>query len=200
MAVYDTTSYNGRTGWFVVGGTSASAPMIAARSAVRAGSGGVVDASTIYSSGFNVRDIVSGSNGAPCGVGYDLCTGRGSWSDVTLGGSPPPAPSATSFTVTSPSGTSGYSLARGKRDLVVTITLRDDKGGAVAGANVTYTLHRVGGSDVHGSATTGSTGSATFKYSNAPSGEYSTTVGPITNTGGLSWDESTPDNLFSKTG
>src|SRR4030095_13299351 len=33
VSVYDTTRYQGLTGWFTVGGTSASAPMGAARSA-----------------------------------------------------------------------------------------------------------------------------------------------------------------------
>jgi len=76
VSVYDTTTYQGRSGWFKVGGTSASSPMWAGRSAV---AGVVVNASTVYGSTIAYRDITSGNNGAPCLVGFDLCTGRGSW-------------------------------------------------------------------------------------------------------------------------
>lgn len=86
VSVYDTTSYNGRTGWFVVGGTSAASPVWAARSADR---NAVVNAQYVYAGytatasswGTNIafRDITSGNNGYPAGVGYDLVTGIGSW-------------------------------------------------------------------------------------------------------------------------
>jgi subtilase family serine protease len=76
VSVYDTTNYQGRSGWFTVGGTSASSPMWAGRSAV---AGSVVNAATVYGSAITYRDITSGNNGAPCLVGFDLCTGRGSW-------------------------------------------------------------------------------------------------------------------------
>jgi len=76
VAVYDSTSYSGQSGWFVVGGTSASSPMWAARSA---DSGAVVDASSVYGNNIPFRDITFGNNGATCLVGYDLCSGRGSW-------------------------------------------------------------------------------------------------------------------------
>ncbi len=80
VSVYDTTSYNGQSGWFVVGGTSVSSPMWAARSA---DSGQVVNASYVYANNITFRDITSGNNGAPCLSGYDLCTGRGSWTGTT---------------------------------------------------------------------------------------------------------------------
>jgi subtilase family serine protease len=80
VSVYDTTSYQGQSGWFTVGGTSASSPMWAARSA---DAGVVVNASYVYGSSITYRDITSGNNGAPCLVGYDLCTGRGSWTGST---------------------------------------------------------------------------------------------------------------------
>jgi subtilase family serine protease len=79
VSVYDTTRFQGQAGWFKVGGTSASAPMWAARSAV---SGGVVDSAFVYSNNI-FRDITVGNNGAPCLAGYDLCTGRGSWIGMT---------------------------------------------------------------------------------------------------------------------
>ena len=80
MSVYDSTKYQGQSGWWTVGGTSASSPMIAARAAV---SGQVVNAAYVYSSVIAYRDIVAGGNGAPCLLGYDLCSGRGSWTGAT---------------------------------------------------------------------------------------------------------------------
>ncbi len=78
VSVYDSTKYLGRSGWWTVGGTSASAPMIAARAAI---TGSVVDSAFVYGNSISFRDITSGDNGAPCLVGYDLCTGRGSWTN-----------------------------------------------------------------------------------------------------------------------
>lgn len=81
VSVYDSYPYNGQSGWFTVGGTSASSPMWAARSADASAS--VVNAAYVYGNSINFRDITSGNNGAPCLVGYDLCTGRGSWTGTT---------------------------------------------------------------------------------------------------------------------
>ena len=78
VSVYDSTSYNGQKGWFTVGGTSVSSPTTAGRAA---DSGAVVSSAYVYGSNITFRDITSGNNGAPCLVGYDLCTGRGSWID-----------------------------------------------------------------------------------------------------------------------
>ena len=100
VSVYDTTPYGAlnETGWFKVGGTSASSPMIAARSAV---AGVVVNAAYVYGNSISYRDITSGNNGAVCLIGFDLCSGRGSW---TGGGTP--APTISSFGPTSgPVGT-----------------------------------------------------------------------------------------------
>jgi subtilase family serine protease len=76
VSVYDSTRYQGQKGWWTVGGTSASSPMWAGRSAV---AGAVVNSAYVYGSNIIYRDITVGNNGAPCLVGYDLCTGRGSW-------------------------------------------------------------------------------------------------------------------------
>lgn len=80
---------NNLVGWFKVGGTSLSAPMIAARAA---GLGVVVDQARVYSNpslvltpggGYGAamvfQDTVLGNNGHPAGPGFDLVTGRGSW-------------------------------------------------------------------------------------------------------------------------
>jgi subtilase family serine protease len=79
-AVYDSSSYNGQKGWYQVGGTSLSSPMWAGRAAV---SSTVVNSAYVYGNSITYRDITSGNNGAPCLVGFDLCTGRGSWIGTT---------------------------------------------------------------------------------------------------------------------
>ncbi len=80
VSVYDTVRYNGQSGWFVVGGTSASSPMWAARSAA---SGAQVNSAYVYANNISYRDITAGGNTGGCLVGYDLCSGRGSWTGAT---------------------------------------------------------------------------------------------------------------------
>jgi subtilase family serine protease len=80
VSVYDSTPYTGQSGWWTVGGTSASAPMWAGRSAV---AGVAVSAAYVYGNNITFRDITSGNNGAPCLAGFDLCSGRGSWIGAT---------------------------------------------------------------------------------------------------------------------
>lgn len=75
VSVYN--SYKTTKPWSRVGGTSAATPMWAARSAV---SGRVVDAALVYGpSGIDFRDITAGNNGLPATAGFDMVTGRGSW-------------------------------------------------------------------------------------------------------------------------
>ena len=76
VSVY--SSYKTEKPWTVVGGTSAAAPMWAARSAI---SELPVDATLLYGAGVPVdfRDITVGHNGHPAGPGFDLVTGLGSW-------------------------------------------------------------------------------------------------------------------------
>jgi subtilase family serine protease len=76
VSVYDSTRYQGQKGWFRVGGTSASSPMWAGRSAV---AGATVDSAYVYGGSITYRDITVGNNGASALNGYDLMTGRGSW-------------------------------------------------------------------------------------------------------------------------
>ncbi|HVV25406.1 MAG TPA: S53 family peptidase, partial [Pseudonocardiaceae bacterium] len=91
VAVYD--SYNGNGGWNEVGGTSASAPMIAAMFAL-AGNPGSNPAQTIYQHTGNLYDVTSGADGS-CGnylcraaAGYDGPTGWGTPNGLAaLGGS-----------------------------------------------------------------------------------------------------------------
>ena len=76
VSVYD--SYKTSAPWTVLGGTSASTPMWAARAAV---SGWAVTADLLYgpASPIRFRDITAGSNGLPALPGFDLVTGLGSW-------------------------------------------------------------------------------------------------------------------------
>jgi subtilase family serine protease len=86
-AVYDTVRYQGRSGWFQVGGTSLSSPLVAGIYALAGG----LPAETSAASGLYghlgdaavLHDVTSGSNGScstiMCkgGVGYDGPTGVG---------------------------------------------------------------------------------------------------------------------------
>ena len=88
VAVYDSVSYNGQSGWFQVGGTSAAAPAWAGLIAITdqglatAGKGSLSttqvlsDLYSLPSSDFH--DITSGFNGYNATTGYDLVTGLGS--------------------------------------------------------------------------------------------------------------------------
>jgi subtilase family serine protease len=81
VAVYDSHGYQGRRGWFVVGGTSASAPLVAA---VYALAGNAAAPSYPYLHTSALFDVTSGSNGAcegsylcTAGSGFDGPTGLG---------------------------------------------------------------------------------------------------------------------------
>ncbi len=75
-AVYDSVRYQGRKGWFKVGGTSLAAPLIAGVYALAGGvPSGTSGNSLPYTNGTssNLHDVFGGSNGS-CGGSY-LCTG-----------------------------------------------------------------------------------------------------------------------------
>lgn len=88
VAVYDSISYDGTSGWWVVGGTSLSAPAWAGLVALGDNYSPITSGSqllytlaggTSYSNPqTNFNDITSGSNGYDAGTGYDLVTGLGS--------------------------------------------------------------------------------------------------------------------------
>jgi subtilase family serine protease len=113
VLVYDSTPYQGSSGWWVVGGTSAGAPQWAAIQALGLSTSNnnfyQDAASSAYASYF--RDITSGSNGYSAGTGYDLVTGLGS--PVTTSFTPSITPdfslSASPTTLSIGSGSSGTS-------------------------------------------------------------------------------------------
>ena len=86
-AVYSSVRYQGYRGWFKVGGTSLSAPLVAGIYALAGGVGtGIQGNSLPYVQGtaLNLHDITIGNNGAcggsylcTAGIGYDGPTGLG---------------------------------------------------------------------------------------------------------------------------
>ncbi|MHB1874194.1 MAG: S53 family peptidase [Streptosporangiaceae bacterium] len=87
VSVYDSTTYQGQSGWFTLGGTSVGAPDWAGILAAGASAGqtALQGDSAIYGGGYstNLRDVTSGTNGTcgtdcTAGPGYDLVTGLGS--------------------------------------------------------------------------------------------------------------------------
>jgi subtilase family serine protease len=84
-AVYDSVNYQGQKGWFQVGGTSLSSPLIAG---IYALAGGSVSPSLPYTKGSasNLHDVISGNNGS-CGGSY-LCTALTGYDGPTGLGSP----------------------------------------------------------------------------------------------------------------
>ena len=94
-----------------------------------------------------------------------------------------------------------YDTTGGKNDdkhLLITISIVDDLGAEVAGANVSISISsdtsKIGWA---GSATTGTDGTITFQLSNARGGTYTTTINDVT-ASGLTWDGVTPPNSFTK--
>ncbi len=85
-AVYDTVRYQGRTGWFQVGGTSLSSPIIAAVYALAGNGASTVDGSYPYAHRSGLFDVTSGSNGT-CGGSY-LCTGKAGYDGPSGLGAP----------------------------------------------------------------------------------------------------------------
>jgi subtilase family serine protease len=83
VAVYDSTRYQGRSGWQVYGGTSASSPIVASVYTMGGNVGGY-PASYTWAHTANLNDVTSGSNGTcpttvwcTSGAGWDGPTGLG---------------------------------------------------------------------------------------------------------------------------
>ena len=86
-AVYDTTPYQGRTGWFTVGGTSLAAPLIAAVYALAGNAASrSYPASIAYAHTSSLHDVTTGSNGS-CG-GTTMCKGAVRYDGPTGVGTP----------------------------------------------------------------------------------------------------------------
>lgn len=89
VAVYDSYSYQGASGWMQFGGTSVSSPIVASVYALAKGSGATWTgnpATTLYSAPTSLNDVKRGSNGS-CG-GSILCTAADGWDGPTGLGTP----------------------------------------------------------------------------------------------------------------
>ena len=127
VAVYDTVGY---PGWIVAGGTSAATDMVAAHAAE---TGAHVDATFVYGGTINVYNVSAGSNGHPCEIGYNLCTGLGSW-NTAVGSTSAGAGSSVAGAFGFTSGT--QELAAGTWSGALTVALSKPATGA-AGVTVT---------------------------------------------------------------
>jgi subtilase family serine protease len=85
VAVYDTTAYNGQSGWFRVGGTSVSSPIVASVIAL-AGNAASYTNSYPYSHTGSLNDVTTGSNGS-C-LTSQWCNARAGWDGPTGLGTP----------------------------------------------------------------------------------------------------------------
>jgi hypothetical protein len=86
VAVYDSTSYQGQSGWMVFGGTSVSSPIIASVYALAGNAGSVNYGSYPYGHLSSLFDVTSGSDGS-CGGTY-FCTGETGYDGPTGLGTP----------------------------------------------------------------------------------------------------------------
>lgn len=199
VSVYDSEGYQGQRGWFQVGGTSASTPMWAARSA---DTGTTVGSSYVYGASISYNDIVSGNNGAPALPGYDLVTGRGSWIDggavVTAGASSGSGGGGgtSSDSVWVPSGGISYSAAPHGKAMLVQVGVVDANG-PVSSATVSITVENDTTSAIAtASGTTGSNGTVTFKLTKAAAASYTTTITGITGAN-LTWASSSGESSYT---
>lgn len=86
VAVYDSTAYQGQSGWLVFGGTSVASPIIGSVYALAGNAATVNYGSYPYSHTASLFDVTSGSNGS-CGGSY-LCTAGTGYDGPTGLGTP----------------------------------------------------------------------------------------------------------------
>jgi subtilase family serine protease len=86
VAVYDSTAYQGYSGWQVYGGTSVASPIIASVYALAGNTASVDNASLAYANTGSLNDVTSGSDGT-CSTSQ-LCTARAGWDGPTGLGTP----------------------------------------------------------------------------------------------------------------
>jgi subtilase family serine protease len=184
VAVYNTFSEGG---WFEVGGTSASSPIIAATYAL-AGTpaAGTNPASYLYAHPGNLYDVTSGSDGtcSPAylctgGVGYDGPTGLGTphgvaafssgTSTITVtspGNQTGTIPKAVSLAINATDSTAGQTLACGAAGLPPGLSISASTG-VITGTPTTVGTYTVTVTATDG---TGAVGSATFTWTISPAG------------------------------
>ena len=117
VAVYDSTAYNGQSGWLVFGGTSVASPLVAGTYAL-AGTpaAGSIPASFAYAAPQgSLTDVASGSNGScggaylcTAGPGYDGPTGLGTPNGTAAFTGPTTTPTPTPIPATQLLGNPGF--------------------------------------------------------------------------------------------
>ncbi len=200
VAVYDTYggAAAGATGWIVVGGTSASAPIVAATLAL---TGHNKDsAAFIYANTGNWYDVTSGTNGS-CGAnayyckaaaGYDGPTGWGTPNGQALGGTQSGTTGGTTGTSTTggtTGGTTGTSTTGGTTG----------KGTTTGGTTGTSTTGGTTGGTTGTSTTGGTTGKGTTTGGTTGSSTTGGTTGKGTTTGGTTGSSTTGGTTGSST-
>lgn len=108
-------------------------------------------------------------------------------------GTPPVAYVYTDGSVGYATSPTGGKPANRHKHLSVTLQVTDGNGAGVSGAAVNIDLALNGGYQVSLSGTTGSGGTVTVTYSNAPSGNYTTTVTSVS-AAGYTWDGAQPSS------
>jgi subtilase family serine protease len=88
VSVFDSTPLNGQSGWFVVGGTSVSSPIIASVVGLAGNSSSVTVNSVYAASASSLFDVTSGSNSSNGCNPSQLCTARAGWDGPTGRGTP----------------------------------------------------------------------------------------------------------------
>ena len=149
VAVYDTTPYNGESGWFVIGGTSVGAPAWAALAATidaqRATPLGNANPALYALPSTDFRDVTSP---APATPGYDTATGLGApLVDLLVPALAPPPPSGSLSFTTAP-----QTLTAGAASAAITVQATGD-------TTVTFASN-----------------AATGTFATAPGGPWSSTV------------------------
>lgn len=141
-AVYDSTPYNGSAGWWQIGGTSLSSPIIASVYALVGSVPANTQASSIVYKNFTAQtshDVTSGSNG---GCGTSMCNAASGYDGPTGLGTPNGLLGFTDTVVFSPTPTSvppSPTIIVGDTQLP-TVTLTNPKNGATVQRNSNLTI------------------------------------------------------------
>jgi hypothetical protein len=86
VAVYDSDSFEGTSGWLTFGGTSAASPIIAATFVLGGHTDSVKDGSYLWSHHGDLHDVTRGSNGS-CSTAR-WCSAHSGWDGPTGWGTP----------------------------------------------------------------------------------------------------------------
>ncbi len=154
-AVYDSIPYQLQTGWFTVGGTSLSSPLIAAVYALAGNPSSVVYGSAPYSASGQLRDIVSGSNGS-CGGGY-LCTAGVGYDGPTGLGTPNGLGAFAAVPATIPGAPVNLQATPGNQSVSLSWTAPFNNGGS---AITSYNIYRATSSGGEALVKSGVTGTS----------------------------------------